>query len=224
MKLDRETSNLVKIREGVPQGSVISPTLFLVFIDDITENLSTYISRALHADDLAIWTAAKTTASAGTRLQGALDSISLWASKWFVQINQKKTEATCFTLSTNNEEDFTLLLNGEKIKKQDTPKYLGVKLDKRLTWNAQISEMANKSTRKLAIMKKLAGSKWGANKKVLKQVYTGAVRPHLEYASTSWVTAAKTNTGKLDKVQNAGLRLITGGIKTTSISIMDKEA
>ena len=123
-----------------PQGSLISPTLFLVFIDDITENLSTYISRALHADDLAIWTAAKTTASAGTRLQGALDSISLWASKWFVQINQKKTEATCFTLSTNNEEDFTLLLNGEKIKKQDTPKYLGVKLDKRLTWNAQISE------------------------------------------------------------------------------------
>ena len=224
VKLDGETSNLVKIREGVPQGGVISPTLFLVFIDDITENLSRHISRALHADDLAIWTAAKTTASAGIRLQEALDSISLWANKWFVQINQNKTEATCFSLSTSNEEDFTLLLNGEKIKKQDTPKYLGVKLDKRLTWNAQISDMVNKSTRKLAIMKKLAGSKWGANKKVLKQVYTGAVRPHLEYASSSWTTAAKTNTGKLDKVQNAGLRLITGGIKTTPVSAMEKEA
>ena len=84
--------------------------------------------------------------------------------------------------------------------------------------------MVNKSTRKLAIMKKLAGSKWGANKKVLRQVYTGAVRPHLEYASSSWQTAAKTNTGKLDKVQNAGLRLITGGIKTTPVNAMEKEA
>ena len=101
--------------------------------------------------------------------------------------------------------------------------YLGVKLDKRLTWNVQISDTANKSTRKLAIMKKLAGSKWGANKKVLKQVYTGAVRPHMEYASSSWTTAAKTNTGKLDKIQNAGLRLITGGIKTAPISAMEKK-
>ena len=100
-------------------------------------------------------------------------------------------EATCFSLSTSNE-DFKLLLNGEKLKKQDTPKYM-------------------------------AGSKWDANKKVLMQVYTGALRPHMEYASSSWTTATKTNTGKLDKIQNAGLVLITGGIKTTQISAMEKQ-
>ena len=54
-------------------------------------------------------------------------------------------------------------------------------------------------------------------------VYTGAVRPYMEYASSSWTTAAKTNTGKLDKIQNAGLVLITGGIKTTQISAMEKQ-
>ena len=100
-------------------------------------------------------------------------------------------EATCFSLSTSNE-DFTLLLNGEKLKEQNIPKYM-------------------------------AGSKWDANKKVLKQVYTGALRPHMEYASSSWTTAAKTNTGKLDKIQNAGLVLITGGIKTTQISAVEKQ-
>ena len=61
-------------------------------------------------------------------------------------------------------------------------------------------------------------------KKVLRQVFTGAVLPHLEYASFSLTTVGKTNTGKLDKVQNAGLRLITGGIKTTPVSAMEKEA
>ena len=73
-------------------------------------------------------------------------------------------------------------------------------------------------------MKKLAGTKWGANTKILTQVYTGSVRPQLEYASTSWSTAAKTNTARLTKVQNAGLRLITGGMKTTPISVMEKAA
>ena len=223
VKVDGETSNLVKIREGVPQGGVISPTLFLVFIDDITESMNTHISRALHADDLAIWTAAEHVSTASVRIQEALDSISSWAQEWFVQINHKKTEATCFSLSPK-EEEFSLKVNGEKVQKQDNPTYLGVKLDRKLTWNPHIADMENKSIKKLAIMRKLAGTKWGANQKVLKQVYTGAVRPHLEYASSSWATAAKTSTLKLDKVQNAGLRLITGGIKTTPVSAMEKEA
>ena len=64
----------------------------------------------------------------------------------------------------------------------------------------------------MGIMKKLAGTNWGANKKILEQVYTSRVRPHLEYASTSWSTAAKSNTSKLNKVQNAEMRIVTGGM------------
>ena len=73
-------------------------------------------------------------------------------------------------------------------------------------------------------MKKLSGTKWGANSKILKQVYSGTVRPQLEYGATSWGTAAKTNTNKLNKVQNASLRIITGAMKTTPINEMEKTA
>ena len=75
----------------------------------------------------------------------------------------------------------------------------------------------------MGIMKKLAGTRWGANKKILKQVYTSTVRPHLEYASTSWTTAAKTNTSRLNKIQNASMRIITGGLKTTPINSWRKQ-
>ena len=69
-------------------------------------------------------------------------------------------------------------------------------------------------------MKKLAGTKWGANTKILQQVYTGNARSVMEYGSAGWTTAAPTNTARLDKVQNASMRLITGGLKTTPVNTL----
>ncbi|KAK7115386.1 hypothetical protein V1264_001263 [Littorina saxatilis] len=223
VKLEGQTSMLVKIREGVPQGSCIAPTLFVVFIDDIADHLSMHISRALHADDLAVWTRAEHITTAACRMQEAMNHLSDWAKEWMVTINRTKTEATCCSLSPKKEE-FTLRLDGQNIPQQETPTYLGVKLDRRLTWAPHISVMHSKATKKMAVMKKLSGTKWGANMKILTQVYTGSVRPHMEYASNAWSTAAKTNTDNLAKVQNAGLRLITGGMKTTPISALEKTA
>ena len=71
-------------------------------------------------------------------------------------------------------------------------------------------------------MKKLEATKWGANSGILRQVYSGAVRPIAEYTSTAWNTASTANKNKLDKVQNTGLRIILGAMKITSISEMKK--
>ena len=68
-----QTSSSVKIREGVPQGGVISPTLFIIFIDDICDQLSSHIPRTLHTDDLALWTKAEQVTTAATRMQEAMD-------------------------------------------------------------------------------------------------------------------------------------------------------
>ena len=76
----------------------------------------------------------------------------------------------------------------------------------------------------LSNVRKLSGTTWGADSKILKTVFTGSVRPVLEYASFSWCTAAKTNNSKLDKMQNVGLRTILGAIKTTPIPEMEKTA
>ena len=104
------------------------------------------------------------------------------------------------------------------------PTFLGVKLDPRLSWKPHIEDMEARGIRRLAIMRKLSGTTWGANTKILKSVYTGTVRPVLEYASSSWNTAAKSNKAKLDKIQNRGLRTIMGAMKSTPITEMEKTA
>ena len=104
----------------------------------------------------------------------------------------------------------------------ETPTFLGMTLDTRLTWKPHIDAIQERTYKKLSLMKKLAGTSWGANAKILQQVYTGAVRPVADYASTSWVTASKSSKNKLDKVQNAGLRIILGAMKTTPIREMEK--
>ena len=91
-----------------------------------------------------------------------------------------------------------------------------------INWGPYITDIEIKAIKKMAVMKKLGGTRWGANSTILTQVYTGSVRPHMEYASNSWSTAAKTNTARLKKVQNTGLRLIAGGLKTTPIAALEK--
>ena len=95
---------------------------------------------------------------------------------------------------------------------------------RKLTWSPHISTMHSKGLRKMTLMKKLAGIKRGANMKILTQVYTATVKPHMEYASSAWSSAAKTNLDQLTITQNAGLRIITGGMKTTPISELERTA
>ena len=223
MKLDGHTSVSVKMREGVPQGGVISPILFLIYINDITNILPKHVSNTLHADDLAVWSASEQTSTAAYRLQMSVDRIEQWTKDWGLEINKVKTVATLFTLSTSKEK-IKIKLGNTTLPQEDTPTFLGVKLDKHLTWKPHIEDLEARGIRKLALMRKLSGTTWGATSSILKTVYTGTVRPVLEYGSIAWNTAAKTHKGKLDKVQNLGLRNILGAMKSTPIAEMEKTA
>ena len=223
VKLDGCLSKLVRLSEGVPQGSVLSPVLFLLYINDITETLPPRVSNSLHADDLATWTAAEHTTTASYTMQETINRVKAWAEKWYMKINSIKTQATVFSLSSLKEK-VNLKLGVAPIPQVENPTFLGVTLDPRLTWKPHLETTAKKSIRKLGLLKKLAGTSWGADTKILKRVYTGAIRPVMEYATTSWATASTTNKGKLDKAQNLALRAIVGAMKTTPITEMEKRA
>ena len=147
---------------------------------------------------------------------------------WALQLNKTKTVSTLFTLPTANV--VSLKLNNQPVPQVEKPTFLGVNLDTRLTWKPHLEAVETKATRKLAIMKKLAGTTWrwggggggeggerGGSSKILKQVYTGTVRPVVEYDSTTWDTASKTNKSKLDRMQNMGLRIILGAMRSIPI-------
>ena len=78
VKLDGHLSKRVKMPEGVPQGGVISPTLFLLYINNITTVLPRHVSNTLHADDLAVWSASEYTTSSAYRIQEAVNKVEQW--------------------------------------------------------------------------------------------------------------------------------------------------
>ena len=219
VKLENSLSHTIKVREGVPQGREISPTLFVVFINDITTSFSRHISRALDADDFPVWNAPESTATTTVKMQEAINNTSKWASDWCVTINCQKTVATCFSLS-NFKEKLHLNVNNQPIPQVETPTYLGFKLREKknnLTWNPHIKEMEKMATKRHSLMETIgaACTNWGATSSILRQVYIGNVRPVMGYGAATWATAAKSNTSRLAKRQCKSIRIITGGLKTT---------
>lgn len=211
----------VLLRQGVPQGGVLSPTLFILFMNDLVPELPRGIHAALYADDLVLWCTEEHTTTARYRMQLALDKLTAWTNTWCVTINKEKSSATLFTLSTKTSAG-NLNLEDTPLRYEDQQTYLGVTFDKRLTWKQHVQNAEAKARRKLNIMRKLAGTQWGANEKILKNVYQGSVRPHLEYGSSSWMTAAQSHQQTLQRVQNQALRIITGAMRSTPIEKMEQ--
>ena len=216
-----ECGKKVLLRQGVPQGGVLSPTLFILFINDVVADLPRGIHAALYADDLVLWCAEEYATTATYRMNLALEKLTTWTQKWCVTINKEKSAATLFSLSSKASTG-KLMMDDTELKVVDEQTYLGVTFDKRLTWNQHVQRAETKARRKLNIMRKLAGTTWGANEKILKQVYQSTVRPHLEYGAGAWMTTAQTHQNTLGKVQNQALRIMTGSMRSTPIAKMEE--
>jgi len=214
--VEQVPSKKVLLRHGVPQGGVISPTLFLIFINDLVDVLPKGVKAALYADDLVLWCKEEYPTTARHRMQQAANKLKEWTDKWCISINKEKSSTTLFTLSTKHKAG-TIFLGDTPLKEDNEATYLGVTFDRRMTWKPHIAQAEGKARRKLAILRKLAGTTWGANERILKSIYQGTVRPHLEYGSTAWSNAAKTTLHTLDLVQNQALRIITGAMRSTPI-------
>ena len=148
------------------------------------------IQGAMYVDDLVLWRAEESIYVAKNRVQQALDVLCEWTKRWMVRLNADKTTYSVFSLSPNQKE-VVLKINGECLKHELSPTYLGITFDRRLTWKPHIEKAEKK-----------AGSKWGADMKTLNKAYVGNVRPALEYGLATWGNAAKSNLDRLAKVQN----------------------
>ncbi|GFR86745.1 RNA-directed DNA polymerase from mobile element jockey [Elysia marginata] len=124
------------MKHGVPQGGILSPTLFSIFMNDCQTILPKGVYGAIYADDMAIWTTEEYIGTAQARLQLALEALRMWTEKWLMKINPEKTTYTTFTLSTKSQT-VHLKIGEHQLREEPSPTYLGVTFDKRLTRKAQ---------------------------------------------------------------------------------------
>ena len=168
--VDNTKTKKVLLRHGVPQGGVLSPTLFLIFINDLLKQLPGAVKCAMYADDLVLWCKEEHATTAQLRLQEAANILSNWTQDWCVKINKTKSFTTLFTLSTKTKH-IKIMLEDVELQHTDSTTYLGVTFDKRQTWIYHINGAQAKARRKLALLRKLIGTQWGVAETVKELQY-----------------------------------------------------
>ena len=210
------------IRRDVPQGAILSPLLFNVLLSDLHTPPHSYL--LVYAGDITIVTRAATLAQAQTNLQAATTSLQTWVSTWGLSINASKSTIMCFTQKRLPSPP-TITLCGVTVPYSTTHTFLGLKLDgPRLSWARHVEYLKMSCTKRLDIMKRIAGIRWGANREVLLKYYLATIRAKMMYGSSIYGSAAPTTLAKLDPVQNAALRISVGAMRSSPVISLHTEA
>ena len=220
VKFNRAISKLYDLFSGVPQGSVLGPILFIIFINDAPMLKNVDVS--LFADDKLIFTASHLIRTIMGRLQKALDKNRKYFHKWKIKLNDGKTEAIIFT-KRRPEFGSNVKIGNFSIPWSDSVIYLGVTLDNRLNFLDHIRNIISKSIAKLISLYPIfnRNSNFSVASKLL--LYKTVVRPTITYACSAWSYISNSSFGKLQILQNKFLRLIGNYRSYTPIDQMHKE-
>jgi len=162
---------------GVPQGSVLGPILFLIFINDLDNGLSSTVLK--FADDTKLARPVNKCTD-GQELQLDLDSVCSWASHWQMKFNVSKCKVMHYG---KGNLGYNYSMEGMPVEEADCEKDLGVTFTTDLKSAAHCKDIYSKANRMLSLISRTIKYK---NPAVLTTVYKSLVRPHLEYCSTTW--------------------------------------
>ncbi|UYV63119.1 hypothetical protein LAZ67_2003187 [Cordylochernes scorpioides] len=211
VKINNIKSKTSRIYQGLPQGSILSPILFNIYLNDVHTFIKPPAKIALYADDIIIWVSKNNLSDAEQSLNKAMKNLQKVTQKLKLSININKSEIGLFTIN-NHLRHWTpnIFLNNSKLQYSDSPRYLGVTPDPALTFKKHIDTVISKAKNSLKILKEISGLNWGANANILRTTYLALVRPILEYATPAWINASKTNLSKIDRIQASAAKIISG--------------
>lgn len=201
--VEGSSSESIGVRSGVPQGTVLGPLMFLIYINDISEGIDSHIR--LFADDSVVYGIVESPNEAAA-LQNDLNKLSDWSKMWQMSLNHDK----CSVLKigrTKTPITFQYTIDGVALKTVEHHPYLGVELSKNLDWGHHIHNITGKANQSLGFIRRNLGS---CPQNVKEQAYMTLVRPRLEYASSVWDPHLKKHHHDLEKIQRRAARFVTG--------------
>ena len=201
--MDGESSSTVHVDSGVPQGTVLGPLMFLLYINDIGNNLNSQIK--LFADDCLLYRTIQS-ADDTTILQNDLEKLKTWTEEWQMNFNSEK----CFTLRIHKNKNPIIknyTLGRDILGAVPEKTYLGVEIDEQLNWKAHITAMTAKAGRTLGFLRRNLGT---CPPSIKQQAYTSLVRSKLEYASVVWDPYKKYQIDQIEQIQRRAVRFICG--------------
>lgn len=188
---------------GVPQGSVLGPLLFLIYVNDIVDVITGPVQIRLFADDCVLFNEI-TCREDQSVLNSNLCNIYHWCTKWNMNLNADKSVFMKIT-NKKNSLSFPYNLLGQPLNEVTEYKYLGLTITNTLGWNKHISDICASSFRKLSLLRHKLKH---APASVRMLAYTSIVRPKLEYACIIWDPYTKTNIHALEMIQHKAVRFV----------------
>ena len=203
--LEGNMSSPINVTSGVPQGSVLCPLLFLIYINDLPDYIKNIDNSTvkLFADDTIIYHPI-TNQQDTNALQQDPDALQRWESDWLMHFHPKK----CQTMHITNKRNIiqsTYTIHNHNLQSTNTAKYLGIHIDSTLKWNTHINKTAQRANTTSAFLHRNIRT---CPRKIKHLAYTALVRPILEYASIIWDPHTDSNTLKLETVQRRSARQI----------------
>lgn len=214
----------VRATRGTPQGGVLSPTLWILVMDDLLKELhSKHLDAIGYADDLTVICKGKFLGELSSRTQKAVRIVEKWCSRVGLTVNPEKSEIVIFTRNRKLDGFKAPMIFGREITRQESAKYLGVILDSKLTWKKHIEYRLEKSLKIFWCCRKAIGKAWGITPKSILWLYTAIVRPLLSYGSFLWWRGTETayTQNKLSHIQRVACLAITGAMSTTPQDAME---
>lgn len=197
------------INAGVPQGSILGPFLFLLFVNDIVDVVANKIK--LFADDTCLYCIVDDEISAAESLNQDLEYLNQWANDWGVTFNSDKTKSMYFTRKTNIDVT-PLHMNNIPLDNISKHKHLGLNLSSNAKWADHIQDIYARACKRINIMRYLKNK---IDRQSLEKLYIGFIRPILEYGNIIWDNCSKEQSDLIESIQLDAARIVTGLRKGT---------
>ena len=201
-------SNQINPKAGVPQGSLLSPLLFLIYVNDLPTPHQKQTSLSQFADDTAQWAFSVNVRFAAKFLQQDLLNLAMGCAKRRIKLNPDKTKVIIFSRSIlARKTELNLKLYGETLKIYSQVKFLGITFDSQHTFKKHFEDILDRCSTRYYHLRLLANKKWEPSPSTLIQIYKQCVRPIFEYGSLPTITTSDYITSKIQQLQNKFIRL-----------------
>ena len=209
--LGGSTSKTKRIKNGVPQGSVLAPSLFNVYISDMPATTSIKLG---YADDWALSHQSRSWNELETTLSKDTTAMKQYFDRWYLKMNTTKTVSTAFHLNNREaQRKLEIQIDGATLPTDQNPKYLGVTLDRQLTYRKHLEGTARKIGKRNCLLRKLAGTTWGASQTLLRTSTLALCYSVAEYCAPVWMRSSHTKL--VDVKLRDSMRIVTGCLKST---------
>ena len=213
--LNGQNSEWADIKAGVPQGSVLGPLLFLIYINDLPDGLKSSVK--LFADDTSIFSTVKDINESCEVLNADLLQINSWAYQWKMSFNpdpSKQAAEVLFSRKTKSPGHPTIYFNNSPVVSLPFTKHLGMILDSNLNFEQHLSEKISKANRGIGLIKRL---RHDLDRKTLLTIYKSYIRPHLDFGDIIYDRPnVETFVNSIESIQYNASLAITGAIRGTS--------